>query len=114
VRHCAAARAVENQVYVAHACTAGPPGPGLPGGFARSSILGPSDAPWAPNGIVVEGRTNVEYVIRGEVDLDVLHENRETGAAPTYRDRRRRAELYRHWAERRPQGMAVLNRRFGR
>jgi len=99
VRHCAAARAIENQVYVVHACTAGSPGPGLPAGFARSSILGPSDAPWAADGVVVEASTNVECVVRGEVDLDVLLENREEGAAPTHRDRRRRAELYRQWAE---------------
>ena len=36
-------------------------------------------------------------VVRGEVDIDKLYENRETGAAPTYRDRRRRAELYVDW-----------------
>jgi predicted amidohydrolase len=102
VRHCAAARAIENQVYVVHACTAGSPGPGLPPGFARSSILGPSDSPWMASGVVVEGKTNVEGVVRGDVDLDVLHENREGGAAPTYRDRRRRADLYRRWAEQTP------------
>ena len=99
VRHCAAARAIENQVYVVHACTAGSPGLGMPPGFARSSILGPSDAPWTASGVVAEGKTNVECVVRGDVDLDVLHENRDGGAAPTYRDRRRRGDLYRRWAE---------------
>ncbi len=35
--------------------------------------------------------------MRGVVDLDRIHENRENGAAPTFRDRRRRADLYREW-----------------
>ncbi|MEY2517904.1 MAG: hypothetical protein QOJ89_5268, partial [bacterium] len=34
---------------------------------------------------------------RATLDLDALHENRETGAAPTYRDRRRRADIYTTW-----------------
>jgi predicted amidohydrolase len=99
VRHCCAARAIENQVYVVNACTSGSPGPGRAAGFARSSILSPSDAPWAATGVVVEGETNTECVVRGSVDLDVLHENRVQGAAPTYRDRRRRADLYSSWGE---------------
>ncbi|MFX1466926.1 MAG: hypothetical protein ACFFA5_10670, partial [Promethearchaeota archaeon] len=33
-------------------------------------------------------------VITGEVDLDELYVNRETGAATTFKDRTRRAELY--------------------
>jgi hypothetical protein len=37
-------------------------------------------------------------VIHGEVDVDKLYENRTTGAAPTFRDRRRRAELYTRWS----------------
>jgi hypothetical protein len=36
-------------------------------------------------------------VVRAEVDVDKLYENRDTGAAPTYRDRRRRADLYMTW-----------------
>jgi hypothetical protein len=36
-------------------------------------------------------------VVRGEVDLDKLQENREYGVAPTFRDRRRRRDLYNAW-----------------
>jgi predicted amidohydrolase len=97
VRHCAQSRAVENQVYFVHCCTIGEPGAPLPNGFGRSSILSPCDLPWTPNGIVAEAESNVEMVVRGEVDLDKLYENRDNGAAPTFRDRRRRAELYTHW-----------------
>lgn len=99
VRHCAQARAIENQVYYVHCATGGemPPGP-LPNGWTRSSILGPCDTPWsARNGVIAEARTNVQTVLRGTVDLDRLHENREKGVAPTFRDRRRRAAVYRTW-----------------
>ncbi len=99
VRHCAQARAIENQVYFVHCATGGkvPKGP-LPNGWTRSSILSPCDTPWpAPNGVIAEAETNVEMVLKGTVDLDLLHQNRETGVAPTYRDRRRRADCYRAW-----------------
>lgn len=97
VRHCAAARAIENQVYFVHCCTAGEPGAPLPNGWAQSSILSPCDALWTPDGIVAEAPANQESVVRGEVDIDKLYENRESGAAPTHRDRRRRADLYTRW-----------------
>lgn len=97
VRHCAQARAIENQVYFVHCCTGGRPGAPLPDGWAQSSILSPCDVLWTPNGIVAEATANQEMVVTGEVDLDKLYENREKGAAPTYRDRRRRADLYARW-----------------
>jgi predicted amidohydrolase len=97
VRHCAQARAIENQVYFVHCCTGGQPGEPLPNGWARSSILSPCDLLWVPDGIIAQAEPNVEMVVRGEVDIDKLYENRETGAAPTFRDRRRRADLYAKW-----------------
>lgn len=97
VRHCAQARCVENQVYFVHCCTTGSPGEPLPDGWARSSILTPCDTLWNPNGILAEAETNRESVVRGELDVEKLYENRETGAAPTFRDRRRRADLYTKW-----------------
>ena len=101
VRHCAQARAIENQVYFVHCATgADVPADGpLPPGWTSSSILSPCDTPWAaPNGVVAESpEPNIETVVRGEVDLDKIYENREKGVAPTYRDRRRRADVYREW-----------------
>jgi predicted amidohydrolase len=97
VRHCAQARAIENQVYFVHCCTGGQPGAPLPNGWAKSSVLTPCDSPWTPNGIAAEAVANEEMVVIGEVELDKLYENRERGAAPTYRDRRRRADLYARW-----------------
>lgn len=97
VRHSAQARAIENQVYFVHCCTGGSPGNPLPNGWAQSSILSPCDTLFSPKGVVAEATTNTESVVRGVVDLDLLVENRASGAAPTYRDRRRRADLYREW-----------------
>ncbi|WP_221831324.1 hypothetical protein [Paracoccus yeei] len=50
-----------------------------------------------PAGIIAEAKANVEMTVTGKVNLDLLHENRESGAAPTFRDRRRQAGLYRSW-----------------
>lgn len=97
VRHCAQARAIENQVYFVHCCTGGQPGAPLPNGWAQSSILSPCDSPWSPAGIVAQATVSQEMVVRGEIDIDKLYENRENGAAPTFRDRRRQAELYTRW-----------------
>jgi predicted amidohydrolase len=97
VRHCAQARSVENQVYFVHCCTGGQPGAPLPNGWARSSILTPCDLLWTPDGIAAQAEPNREMVVTAEVDIDKLYENRENGAAPTYRDRRRRAAVYGTW-----------------
>lgn len=97
VRHCAQARAIENQVYFVHCCTGGRPGAPLPNGWAQSSVLSPCDSSWSPNGVVAQATVNEEMVVRAEIDLDFLAENREHGVAPTFRDRRRRADLYASW-----------------
>jgi predicted amidohydrolase len=102
VRHSAHARAIENQVYLVHACTGGSPGAPLPAGWARSSILSPCDAAFPANGVVGEVTANTESVARAVVDLDLLAANRETGAAPTFRDRRRRADRYHSWPSPQP------------
>ena len=47
--------------------------------------------------MLAQAEPNRESVIRAELDLDALFANRQTGAAPTFRDRRRRAALYRQW-----------------
>ena len=61
--------------------------------------MSPCDTLWEnPAGVVVQAEANREMVIHGEVDVDKLYENRTTGAAPTFRDRRRRAELYTRWS----------------
>lgn len=98
VRHCAQARTIENQVYFVHCCLGGQPGGPLPNGWARSSVLGPCDLAWDnPAGIIAQADANKEMTVTGTVDLDKLYENRKSGAATTYKDRRRQAGLYKTW-----------------
>lgn len=99
VRHCAQARAIENQLYVLHCATGADLAPGpLPPGWTRSVIVSPCDLPWSPpSGVLAEAPTNVEAVICATVDLGLLTSNRAHGAATTFNDRRRRAERYRTW-----------------
>jgi len=93
VRHCCQARAVENQIYVVHSCMVGtPPFPEM-AGWGRSSIVTPCEEPWPPNGVLAEAETNKETVITGELDIELLHQKRESGAATTLKNRR--PELYR-------------------
>ncbi|MEA2627006.1 MAG: hypothetical protein QOD06_3051 [Candidatus Binatota bacterium] len=97
VRHSLQARCIENQTYAVHCCTVGGPGAPLPEGWGRSSILAPCDLPWPADGVLAQADANREGVIAAEIDLDELEENRTSGAAPTFRDRRRRSALYREW-----------------
>lgn len=99
VRNTAAARCIENQVYAVHAPIAGFAGAPLSPGWARASILSPSDLDFPANGVVVEAKTNVEDVITATLDLDLLTENRKTGAATTFYDRQRRTPLYRSFVD---------------
>lgn len=98
VRHCAQSRCIENQIYFVHCCLGGQPGAPLPNGWARSSVLGPCDMIWDnPTGIIAQAEANREVIITGTVDIDKLYDNRERGAATTFKDRRRLAHLYRAW-----------------
>ena len=94
MRHCAAARAIENQVYVVHCPTVSHLGLPLSPGWARASVLSPCDLVFPANGVLVESDTNAQDVVTYELDLDLLQENRRTGAATTFRDRGRRKDLY--------------------
>ncbi|WP_285765924.1 nitrilase-related carbon-nitrogen hydrolase [Peribacillus sp. SI8-4] len=94
VRHCAHARAIENQVFFVHCPTVGVAGLPLPSGYGRASILSPCDKSWPANGIVAEARTDGQTVITGTVDMEELYQNRKSGAATTFSDRNRRKALY--------------------
>ncbi len=88
VRHSAQARCIENQIYAVHCSLVG--NWGLPGfefqGMA--SIMTPCESGYPDKGIVAESPFNQEGVITGEVDTERLYEIRESGAAPTLKDRR--------------------------
>jgi predicted amidohydrolase len=98
VRHCAHARAIENQVYFVHCPTVGNPGSPVHAGYGRAAILSPCDSPWSPNGIVVEALDTGNAVITSEVDIDELYRNRDSGAATTFFDRFRRQDVYTKYA----------------
>lgn len=97
VRHTLAARAIENQVYAVHSTVSGAAQGAWPGAWGRSSVLSPCDAGWPDDGVLAQTEPNLDAVAIADVDLDLLAENRRSGAATTYRDRRRRAERYRAW-----------------
>lgn len=81
VRYCAQARAIENQMYVIHACTVGslPQVPAVSLNYGQASILTPSDFPFARDGILAEGNVNQEMMVIGELNLATIRESRERG-----------------------------------
>lgn len=100
VRRCCAARAVENQIYVAechHVGSLSVPVDQPFTGFGRSAILCPiDDQTMVDNGVVVEAKEGEkEDVIVGEVDLEVLHRSRNRSEATVLKDRR--GETYRKY-----------------
>ncbi|MED4963931.1 GNAT family N-acetyltransferase [Heyndrickxia coagulans] len=94
VRYCAQARAIENQVYT---CIAGTVGnlthvENMDIQYAQSGIFSPSDFGFARDGIVGECDPNVDTVVVGDVDLEKLRRNRNSGSVRQLADRRR--DLY--------------------
>lgn len=90
VRNCAAARCIENHVYVAIAgCTGNLPFvENADVHYAQSAILTPSDVMFARDGISGEANPNIETVIIQDVDLELLRRHRATGSVQNWRDRR--------------------------
>jgi len=94
VRHCAQARCVENDVYVAIAGTVGnlPKVENMDIQYAQSAILTPSDFEFARDGIAAECTPNVETVVIHDVDLETLRRHRTRGTTRNWMDRR--TDLY--------------------
>lgn len=101
VLHCASARAIENQVYVATSQISADPVGFCPGFWGMSRLMAPADAPWPATGVVAATEPNAEAVATAELDYEDLYRNREMGAVATFDDRLRNAELYRSWPSRR-------------
>lgn len=91
VRYCAQARAVENQVYTVIAGTVGnlPQTENMDIQYAQSAIFAPSDFEFARDGIVGECNANIEMVVIGDVDLEILRRQRQSGTVRQLKDRRR-------------------------
>ncbi|QTD42862.1 bifunctional GNAT family N-acetyltransferase/carbon-nitrogen hydrolase family protein [Sporosarcina sp. Te-1] len=95
VRYCAQARAVENQVYTVISGTVGnlPETENMDVQYAQSAIFAPSDFEFARDGIVGETHANVEMVLIGDVDLEILRRQRQSGTVKQLKDRR--PDIYR-------------------
>ena len=94
VRHCAAARAIENECYVAITGCVG----NLPGvnnmdiQYAQAAVFTPSDFAFPSNAIKGEATPNTETTLIVDVDLNLLKELHHYGAVRTLSDRR--TDLY--------------------
>ncbi len=90
VRLCAAARAIENQMYVIHSGTVGslPMIPAVSLNYGQASILTPSDFGFGRDGVLAEGMANQEQMILGELDMELLQHSREKGSVLPLRDAR--------------------------
>jgi predicted amidohydrolase len=90
VRHCAQARAIENECYVAIAGSVGnlPKVHNMDIQFAQSMVFTPCDFSFPANGIKAEATTNTEMILIADVDIDLLRELHQFGNVRNLRDRR--------------------------
>jgi len=90
VRYCAAARAIENQVYVALAGNVGnlPDVANMDVQHGQAAVLTPSDFAFARDGIAAEADSNEETVLICDVDLDELQKAQSAGTVTPRLDRR--------------------------
>lgn len=95
VRTCAHARAIENHLYVVHACTVGslPMVPAVHLNYGQASILTPSDFAFPRDGILAEGHPNDESMVIGDLDMDAIERSRSFGAVLPLEDSERTARI---------------------
>ncbi len=90
VRHCAQARAIENECYVAIAGCVGnlPKVNNMDIQYAQAAVFTPSDFAFPSNGIKAEATPNTEMTLIVDVDINLLKELHEHGSVQTMKDRR--------------------------
>lgn len=91
VRHCAQARAIENQVYVATAGVVGnlPSVPAMDIHYGQAAVYTPSDFSFARDGVQAQADTNVETLLVTDLDVSDLYRSRTDGSVTPRLDRRR-------------------------
>lgn len=91
VRHCAQARAIENECYVAIAGSVGnlPKVHNMDIQYAQSMVFTPCDFSFPANGIKAEATTNTEMILIADVDIDLLRELNKFGSVRNLTDRRK-------------------------
>jgi predicted amidohydrolase/GNAT superfamily N-acetyltransferase len=90
VRHCAQARAIENECFVAIAGSVGnlPKVHNMDIQFAHSMVFTPCDYPFPTNGVKAETTPNSEMILIADVDLKLLKELHNQGSVRNLKDRR--------------------------
>ena len=90
VKHCAQARAIENECYVAIAGCVGnlPKVNNMDIQFAQTALFTPSDFAFPSTGIKAEATPNTEMILIADVDLDLLRELNQFGSVRNLQDRR--------------------------
>jgi len=90
VRHCAQARAIENECYVAIAGSVGnlPKVENMDIQYAQSMVFTPCDFSFPTNGIKAEATPNTEMILIADVDIDLLRELNQFGSVRNLKDRR--------------------------
>jgi predicted amidohydrolase/GNAT superfamily N-acetyltransferase len=90
VRHCAQARAIENECYVAIAGSVGnlPNVHNMDIQYAQSMVFTPCDFSFPTNGIKAEATPNTEMIVIADVDLDLITELHNHGSVKNLKDRR--------------------------
>lgn len=91
VSTCAAARAIENQIYVATAGVVGnlPDVPAMDIHYGRAAVFTPSDFEFARDGIQAEADPNIETLLVTDLDISSLYRSRANGEVTPIEDRRR-------------------------
>ena len=91
VRHCAQARAIENECYVAIAGSVGnlPRVHNMDMSFAQSMVFTPCDFAFPTTGIKAEATANTEMMLIADVDIDLLKELNKFGSVRNLNDRRK-------------------------
>ena len=90
VRHCAQARAIENECYVMICGSVGnlPQVESLDIQYAQSSVFSPSDFAFPHDAIMAETTPNTEMIFFSDVNLDMLTHVRNEGSVHNLKDRR--------------------------
>ncbi len=94
VRHCAQARAIENECYtvICGSCGNLPQVKSLDVQYAQSAVLSPSDFSFPHDAVLAEATPNTEMTLFADLDLDKLKILRKEGSVNNLIDRRK--DLY--------------------
>jgi predicted amidohydrolase len=90
VRHCAQARAIENECYVVISGSVGnlPDVENMDIQYAQSAVFTPSDFAFSHDAIAAEATPNTEMTLVVDLDLDLLKQLKTQGSVRNLKSRR--------------------------